>query len=83
MIQPKKGQTAQADKLSLVFPKVLPLRTLGYSGCALVTKSGGTRVCEAVLQSRVGVWTGERADLTSRVPAPGCFWPVHLRGGGD
>ena len=40
MIQPKKGQTAQADKLSLVFPRVLALRTLGYAVCALVTKSG-------------------------------------------
>ena len=56
MIQPKKGQTAHTDKLSLVFPKVLPLRTLGYSGCALVAKSGGTRVCEAVL--RLGVSGG-------------------------
>ena len=37
MIQPKKGQTAHTDKLSLVFPRFLPLRFPGYSGCALVT----------------------------------------------
>jgi hypothetical protein len=51
MIRPKTDKLPYTDKLSFVFPRILGRRDLDYSSCLLVTKSGLTRVCEAVMQA--------------------------------